>query len=62
LSTQWDNILQLTKETKEERLNIRIEPSLKESLKEAAKKENRSLANFVVTVLQDYLDKQDKGK
>jgi uncharacterized protein (DUF1778 family) len=59
LSTQGNNILQTTKEIKEERLNIRIEPSLKEEIKKAANQENRSLANFVITILQDYIDKKN---
>lgn len=46
-----------SKETKEDRLNIRIEHSLKEMLKEMARRENRTLANLVTTVLQDYLKK-----
>ena len=50
------------KETKEARLNIRIEESFKKRLQEAAAKENRSLANFVVSVLSDHLNKNSSNK
>ena len=41
---------------KETRLNIRIEQDFKEQLKQAAKSENRTVANFVISVLQERLD------
>lgn len=47
----------MPKETKEERLNIRIEPSLKRQIEKAAKKENRTVANYVINVLQESLEK-----
>ena len=37
---------------KETRLNIRIDPDFKQQLKEAAKTDNRTLANFVTLVLE----------
>jgi len=48
------------KENKEARLNIRIEQSLKEELQEAAKKDNRSLANFVTNILKAKLEEMEQ--
>lgn len=56
-SCQPNGITKLSdsKELKEARLNIRIEPSLKDELQKAAKAENRTLANYVMNVLQESL-------
>lgn len=43
-------------ETKESRLNIRIEPSLKDSVYAAAKAESRTVASFVIHALKQYLE------
>ena len=39
---------------------VNMEKSLKESLVEIAKKQNRSLSNLIVTILQSYVDSADK--
>lgn len=49
-----------TKERKEARLNIRIEPSLKADLEKAAKLQNRTLANYVINVLQQSLAEHEE--
>ena len=51
-----------TKETKDARLNIRIEPSLKEAIQDAAKSENRTLANYVTHVLQEAINEKQRQK
>lgn len=43
-------------EAKESRLNIRIEPSLKDSIYAAAKAESRTVASFVIHALKQYLE------
>ena len=47
-------------ETKESRLNIRIEPSLKDSVYAAAKSESRTVASFVIHALKQYLEQNTK--
>lgn len=47
-------------ETKESRLNIRIEPSLKDSVYAAAKAESRTVASFVIHALKQYLEQNAK--
>ncbi len=47
-------------ETKESRLNIRIEPSLKDSVYAAAKAESRTVASFVIHALRQYLEQNAK--
>jgi uncharacterized protein (DUF1778 family) len=47
-------------ETKESRLNIRIEPSLKDSVYAAAKAESRTVASFVIHALKQYLEQNTK--
>lgn len=44
--------------TKTERFYIRLTPELKEKLKAAAAAENRSAANFVVTIVEKYLNEK----
>lgn len=48
-------------ETKESRLNIRIEPSLKDSVYAAAKAESRTVASFVIHALKQYLAQKAKS-
>ena len=43
---------------KDTNLHIRIDSELKQRLEKQAKKENRSVANLVETVLLQYLDRQ----
>lgn len=45
-----------------ERIGIRITPELKERLDKRAEEENRTLSNFIVATLVDYLDKVDEAK
>lgn len=45
-----------------ERIGIRISPELKKRLEERAEEENRTLSNFIVDKLIDYLDKVDEAK
>lgn len=42
-------------ETKESRLNIRIEPGLKAIIYSAAKQESRTVAGFVIHALKHYI-------
>jgi|ETNmetMinimDraft_32_1059908.scaffolds.fasta_scaffold11902_2 uncharacterized protein (DUF1778 family) len=49
----------MTKEKKDCRLNIRITPSFKAQLEKAAEQDNRTVANFVISVLQERLDTND---
>lgn len=44
----------------EERLQIRISKDLKTQLQEQAKKENRTLSNYILNVLQKELEKSKK--
>lgn len=39
---------------------VNMEKTLKERLVEIAKKQNRSLSNLIVTILQNYVDSADK--
>ena len=38
-------------------LNLRIDPGLKEAVKEAADREHRSVANFIELLIRDYCRK-----
>ena len=40
-------------------LSFKVDPSLKKSLEDLAEKENRSLSNYVITLLKKHLE--DKG-
>lgn len=50
------------KEKATERIGIRISPELKKRLEDRAEEENRTLSNFIVDKLIDYLDKVDEAK
>lgn len=39
---------------------VNMDKTLKEKLSELAKKQNRSLSNLIVTVLQNYVESADK--
>ena len=39
-------------------LSFKVDPQLKEALEGLAEKENRSLSNYVITVLMKHLDAQ----
>lgn len=39
-------------------LSFKVDPRLKESLEALAEKENRSLSNYVITVLMKHLEAQ----
>ena len=43
---------------KETRLNIRIDPELKDQLKRAAKADDRTLANFVILLLKKEFERK----
>ena len=43
---------------KKEILHMKIEPYLKQALREQAKKENRSLSNLVETLVKEYIEKK----
>jgi len=43
-------------------LNVRIDPELREQLKEQAKRENRTLSNLVDTVLREALEQRGGKK
>lgn len=45
-----------------ERLGIRVTPELRERISKRADEEGRPMSNFVVKVLQDYLDRIDEAK
>lgn len=45
-----------------ERIGIRVTPELKERLDKRAEEENRTLSNFVIATLVNYLDKVDEAK
>lgn len=42
--------------------SFRLEEELVENLKIYAKKDNRTLSNFVETILKEHLDKKEKRK
>lgn len=42
---------------KEERLNIRIDSKAKDQLKELAKAENRTISNYIITLIQKEYEK-----
>ncbi|MCG5512342.1 ribbon-helix-helix protein, CopG family [Ectothiorhodospira shaposhnikovii] len=44
--------------TKTATLTFRIEPNLKEALREAANREHRSIANMVEFLIRDYCDRK----
>jgi hypothetical protein len=48
----------MEKKPKKKPLSIKIDPRLKGALENAAKKENRPLANLVDTILQNYFTDQ----
>lgn len=43
--------------TKTATLTIRVEPSLKEALRAAAKEEHRSIANMIEVLIREYCEK-----
>ncbi len=45
-----------------ERIGIRISPELKKRIEERAAEENRTLSNFIIDKVIDYLDKVDQAK
>lgn len=45
-----------------ERIGIRISPELKKRIEERADEENRTLSNFIIDKVIDYLDKVDQAK
>lgn len=45
---------------KEERLNIRIDEETKNKLKELAKKENRNISNYIITLIQKEYEEMKK--
>lgn len=45
-----------------ERIGIRVTPELKERLDKRAEEENRTLSNFIIATLTNYLDKVDEAK
>lgn len=45
-------------DTKSETLNLRVSPSFKKALKEAADREQRSMVNMLEVLLGDYCDRQ----
>jgi hypothetical protein len=49
-------------ETKTDRLNIRIEESLKNQLKESADKEGRTVANLVTHIVKEWLINNHSNK
>ena len=44
--------------TKKERVYIRVTETQKEKLKEMAQKDNRSLSNYVLTVVENHINKE----
>ena len=44
-----------------ERIGIRISPELKKRIEERAAEENRTLSNFIIDKVIDYLDKVDQA-
>lgn len=47
--------------TKTERLQIRIDPALKEKLAEAAQEENRTISNYIEHLIKLDLEKKSGG-
>lgn len=47
---------------KTETLSFKIDTDFKRKLTERAKEENRSISNFVITILTNYLNEIDKAK
>lgn len=45
--------------TKTERLQIRISPEMKEQLQELAKKENRTVSNYIESLVVKELNKKE---
>lgn len=45
-----------------ERIGLRVTPELKERLINRAEEENRTLSNFIIDKLMEYLDKVDEAK
>lgn len=45
-----------------ERIGIRISPELKKRIEDRAAEENRTLSNFIIDKVIDYLDKVDQAK
>lgn len=45
-----------------ERIGIRISPELKKRIEERAAEENRTLSNFIIDKIIEYLDKVDQAK
>ena len=42
--------------TKSKTLNLRVDPAIKEAIREAARRENRSVANMVETLIRRHCD------
>jgi len=40
-------------------LSFKVDPRLKKALESLARKENRSLSNYVITLLMKHLDEKD---
>lgn len=47
--------------TKKERVYIRVTETQKERLQKMAQKENRSLSNYILTVVENYINKEEIG-
>lgn len=47
--------------TKKERVYIRVTKAQKERLQEMALKENRSLSNFILTVVENHINKEEEN-
>lgn len=45
---------------KTERIDIRISPELKEQIRQAAERENRSISNFIEAIIKRELDSSDE--
>lgn len=60
LSTKRDYFVS-TKENKHDRLNVRIEKSLKDDIKWAANLENRSLASYIINLVKKDIEIKRSG-
>lgn len=45
-----------------ERIGLRVSPELKERLMNRAEEENRTLSNFIIDKMIEYLDRVDEAK
>lgn len=50
------------KEKATERIGLRITPELKKRIEKRAEEENRTLSNFIIDKVTEYLDKIDEAK